>query len=870
MQTNKRDDSTRDIICMDFQFGLRSYKEELQHLDTMKKEAEDDPEKLAQIDLLIDKVNKNQHLYKKLSKDQIRKIFYINGVDITYHKLDKSTGELIPEVIHYRMLYRNPSKAKQGSVMFIREELYDSAYDWLTMGIGKRLPQHNAKIVEISAYAPLSTSSIEGSVHIPVEDVLILRDQDSFFHTIADIVRAEDYEITLKGGRKETRKRCVVNREPTDVKNTLWDGMALIESDVLPDFCNGMALLRNHFFKACAFRTRIQQFFKDYCESAGIDYDSFVITDMFGNRHLAKNIKIISTNNAIKFAKFADIMGGTLPAAYDYWCEKVRDDNCTWGIVKTDHSSKLDDVQQMSYQMINTLPCTISDIEKISQTSVDYVNLLKNDNSAFEKFLRKNSTAVNHYELLADLYAQNHDFANSRMWKVDKSRIINGYVNKLRKGKITVSGDNLTVCGNPYALLLYTVGLDWNNDPTLKEETGTIQVYTKRFADGEYLCGIRNPHNSSNNLGYFHNVHHHLMEKYFEFSNNIMAVNCIHTDVQARMNGEDFDSDFNFVTNQPQMVEAAKFAYINYPTVVNEVPESGMSYDNTMAEYARMDSAMQNAQKAIGGSSDSAQLSQSYYWTKVARGEDDDERQQLYENTVILAVCAQLAIDGCKKVFAVDVNNDIVRIRRQPCMNKKKDYPKFMKWTHEVPLTKNGKERPREDIEQEKEKIAKRIDNTIICPMNWLEECLDRIQGVSRNDFVETYEYLVDRPPGKPKATQMGKIRKAVEEYDAFVKHFMPHYHDDNTAIDPLIQRTEDIIKKISGMKVSQITVYRLVETALGIEGRTHIDKRYKNATKYTRKMLNVLYKTNREKLLKCFKTVSHIESDMGQTVQNG
>jgi len=87
---------------------------------------------------------------------------------------------------------------------------------------------------------------------------------------------------------------------------------------------------------------------------------------MFGNRRLAKNIKIISTNNAIKFAKFADIMGGTLPAAYDYWCGKVRDDNCTWGIVKTDHSSKLDDVQQMSYQMINTLPCTISDIEKIS------------------------------------------------------------------------------------------------------------------------------------------------------------------------------------------------------------------------------------------------------------------------------------------------------------------------------------------------------------------------------------------------------------------------------------------------------------------------------------------------------------------------
>lgn len=127
-----------------------------------------DEDKLAKIDELIQRVENNQHLYKKISKDKIRKIFYNNGVDITYHRLNKATGEMVPETIHYRMLYRNPSKAKQGSVMFIRDELYDVAYDWLTMGIGRRLPQHNAKIVEISAYAPLSTSAIEGTMHIPV------------------------------------------------------------------------------------------------------------------------------------------------------------------------------------------------------------------------------------------------------------------------------------------------------------------------------------------------------------------------------------------------------------------------------------------------------------------------------------------------------------------------------------------------------------------------------------------------------------------------------------------------------------------------------------------------------------------------------
>ena len=539
MTTDKNDESTRDIICLDFQFGLRSYKEEIDHVNKMRKAAAQDEEKLKVIDQIQEKVEKNKDLYKKLSKDEIRRIFYVDGVSITYHDIDKTTKELIEVVIKYKMLYRNPSKAKQGSVMFIREELYDKAYEWITMGIGPRLPHEGAKIVEISAYAPLSTSAIEGTMNIPVEDVLILKDQDSFFHTLADIVRAEDYEITLRSGKKEIRKRCVVHREETDVKNTLWDGMALIETSVMPDWCNGMALLRNHFFKACAFRTKLQKFIKDYCNEHGIDYETYEIEDMFGNKHLAKNIKLVSTDNACKFKKFADLIGGNFSSAYDYWCNKVKADDNTWGIVKTDHRSKYNNLQRLSYQMVNTLPCSEEDIYKIAQTSVDYVELLKRDNDEFEKFLRKNATVVNHYEMLADLYEWNKDFQNSKMWKTDKSKIISAYVAKLRNGKIQIEGDNLTVAGNPYALLLYMIGENWEDDPTLKQQDGVIQVYTPRFDNGEYLCGIRSPNNSSNNLGYFYNVKHPLMEKYFEFSNNIMAVNCIHTDVQARMNGED-------------------------------------------------------------------------------------------------------------------------------------------------------------------------------------------------------------------------------------------------------------------------------------------------------------------------------------------
>ena len=63
--------------------------------------------------------------------------------------------------------------------------------------------------------------------------------------------------------------------------------------------------------------------------------------------------------------------------------------------------------------------------------------------------------------MLADLYRHNNSIANSSWFRNEKKKIIFDYVHRMRKGKILVNGDNLTVCGNPYALLLYSVGEDW-------------------------------------------------------------------------------------------------------------------------------------------------------------------------------------------------------------------------------------------------------------------------------------------------------------------------------------------------------------------------------------------------------------------------
>lgn len=890
-----KDTSTRDIICLDFDFGSRSYEEELIHLKKQfagfeedKKMSEESKQRIRDI---FKKIEENKNNYAKYSKDEIRELFYENGVDVEY--INKSGDKKETQIINYKMLYRNSSKAKIGQVMFINSRLYKKAYDWLTMGLGEKMPIDDAKIVEMSAYAPLTTSTIVGKFFCPVKDILILKDHDSFFKTMAKIVKAEEYtdyekvvdeEATEAARQKAIRekkflkdgvtpkytkryklievkkKKCVVTDEETEVKNTLWDGEALAESSILPDWVNGMALLRNHFFKACAIRTNIQLFFKDWCEKNNVDYETYEVKDMFGISHRLKDIKMITTDNAIKWKKFMNLMGNTSAEAYQYWCDRVEADGCYWGIVKTDHPSKLGSGQQMSYQMINTLPsynpdsvypcCYVDEIRELAKESVDYVESMKKDNGIYAKYLKKNATVVNHYEMLADLYDWENKFGNSTWFRVEKYKILNTYVNRLRTGKIVVNGDNLTIFGNPYALLMAAVGENPEDDPTLKVESGTIQCYTTRFSDKEYLCGIRNPHNSPNNICYLHNHYTPELKRYFKVSKNIMFVNCIHTDIQDRANGCDFDSDFFFVTNNNVMVQSAKVAYEKYPTIVNKLKESGLTYKNTMKEYARMDNKFAKSRIGIGESSNLAQLAMTYYWTEPTR--------ELYDNFVILSVLAQVIIDGCKREYEVDALDEIKRIKKLNCMNRfielenddgniikqKMDFPEFMRYTRKISYTKNGKEIEKDIVNEQKNRLNNRICSDLICPMNALQIVLYEIKRSSTRDTIPTKEFIIN-VKGDANRRQMAKITEYAKELELLSKNNM-------TEQDIIIysERFEEMLADLKKMKIKNIkTINRLIVIALNTSNMGN----KKNYNRYTRNLLNLLYRMDKNIFLENF-----------------
>lgn len=504
---------TRDVICVNFDMGAKGYEETKKNIENKLKSLEEsqDMAYVEKLTRLLENTIEKKDLYRKVAKEDIRIEYYESGVDIEYITKDKAGNVKRKETIHYKMLYRSAGKAKQGSVMFVCSRLYKKAHDFLYMGI--KLPKHNSPIVEASAYVSLVASTIVGKIRIEPENILILKDIDSFFNREVMSIDIDEH------------KHCKATRvQDYKLKNTLFDGQALIDDSIFPEWAEGYVLLRHHMTKCAAFHTNIQRFFKDWF---GEEYEQAKVADMWGNEHYAKDIKMITTDNAVKWLKFG--------VSYEYWSQKVHENDCQFGIVKTAHKSKYGDVQRMSYQMINTLDVDIMD--RVLERSKTYVEQLKGDNKVFLQYLKDTTNFSNDYDVLVALCEQNKEFTRSEYFRSRKKRIIDGYVKNLKFGKVLQEGDNLVMLGSPYAMLLYSVGEDVEKDTTFGNESDCIQCYTKRFGINEFLAGFRSPHNSKSNILALHNVGSEVLDRYFHIGEQCVVVNCQHTDLQDRANG---------------------------------------------------------------------------------------------------------------------------------------------------------------------------------------------------------------------------------------------------------------------------------------------------------------------------------------------
>lgn len=843
--------STRDIICIDFDYGTRSYEKEVTYLkrkmNMVKKDKlmsnDEKKEAIKRYQAVLDNNEKNKDKFKEISRLDLRTEFYKNGVDI-YYPIWKKKEIIGQEKIHYKMLYRTTGKAKKGSCMFIKDSLYDIAIDFLRMGI--QLPEKNSPIIEIGAYSSLITSTIVGKVKIDPSEILVIPDVDSFF--TRDVISIETDE----------NKHCyAIEKNNYKLKNTLFDGQGLIDSSIFPEWGDGYILLRHHFTKMACFNTNMQQFFKDYF---GESYETATVTDYFGREVQVSKIKMITTDNALKWLKF-DI-------SFDYWAEWVRKNGCNFGIVKTAHPSKLGSVQKMSYQMVNSL--NLDKMDMITKTTKDYIVKLKTDDEEFLDYLKKNSNFSNDFDVLVALVEQDRDFLRSDYFRTRRSDIIKAYVLNVKSGKLIQEGDNLVIVGNPYAMLLCAVGESEEMDDTFSQEDGCIQCYTRRFADGEYLAEFRSPFNSRNNMGYLHNVYNEKLEKYFNLGRQIIAVNMIHTDFQDRNNGSDQDSDSLYVTNQKEIVECAKEYYITYPTIVNNIPKEANKYDLSIENFSLIDYTLSEAQGLIGESSNLALLCSTYTYNY--------NDQKYCDYVCILSVLAQVAIDNAKRKFDIALEDEIARIKNDMDISEHK-YPKF--WTmikkefqnKEREIAKLNRELSElvnsmeyEDTSEDlkpfevPQVISSNVNDDLICPMNYLcdieiPKFHDSDSTLPMSTFFVKYEMSTS---GGARAKNK-LVEEFIQRYSLDIYNYNVNYTSDSKE-EYLLNKSnfEELVEELSKLRISKnyLGLYSwLIDRAflIGAGSKRNSKTSTSNMNKNKSLLLKVLYQINPTALLSCF-----------------
>lgn len=680
----------------------------------------------------------------RVSVDELREQLYQEGFTLENYKGEK---------VKYVAYKRSSAKSREGECLFIKEQLHDEMVKWSRLS----LPFEEGVEVDLAglmAYESLVGSSIEDLVKIPVDNILLISDVDSKFKRNVNVVQKSPLGLLSR-------------EEETTISNSLYDGQSLLSSEY---FTNGraMMLLRNHMFKSAAFNTNIQQFLMDH-KPGGIEFDEWEIEGVVG-KIKAKDVHFITTPSSLKVLKFSKLLGSN-EDMFIHWKNIVKEDGELFGVCKNEKESKRgrneqgEIMQRLSYQMVNSLPATKKDIQQLSEFEVNYIDKLKNDNEVFANYLEDTANISNVNAMYVELYKQNPKIANTKIFKDFKKKKIFDYVDEVNRGKIRVVGDYAVLVGNPFEMLLHSIGqllTDGATEETLQSHSLVgNQVYSSLFENDEWVVGFRNPHTSPSNILLAQNKHNEQISKYFNLTDNIVAVNAINFELQDLLSGCDYDSDTLLLSNDKTLVKLGEKSE-NYKVCVNAVPAKNKVYTLNNKDRYEVDKELANDN--IGKVVNLGQNAQSVYWDAIQTKRDNHEEiiKDMKEAVEIVSVLSTIAIDAAKRAYEINIVREInilkSRVDKYKRLNRSeiKCDPQFFRHTakkekvtpYETPMDylvevfsslKRGKKTPFIDMWElvneydengEKFKIAEANDNQERSIITIVNEAVSRLNGI--------------------------------------------------------------------------------------------------------------------------------------------
>lgn len=618
--------------------------------------------------------------YKTItSTNEFRKMFYENGFDLNNK--------------HYVLYKRSASKAKSGTVLFIDKEYYEQMKQWSLMDINFEQDKE-VDLASLLAYQSLSMSGLVDTINIKSSQIVIIEEEFSTFKTMASVTDMIDDEV-------------VVTDREIEQSNNIWDGQALIDKAILPKQYKetGSIQLRNKFFKCMAFNTNIYKFLHNH--------NVETVKDMFGREYDIKDVKLVITKSCLKALKFSYKVG-TDEEMYNHWLNNI---SSTFGICKEEHETKHGyteygtPINRLSYQMINSMPLTKSEIEDLVDYEVNYINSLKNDINAFLKHIELNDNSIAR-EMVTKLIKHNKYYAQTDVFKKFKKNTINAYIDKVRQGKVRISqADYCILVSNPLEMLYKVAGkYDKAKHPLIGHET-----YTKLFEDNKPMAIFRSPHICQANILYSINKHCKEIDTYFNFTKNIIVINSIRSLVTQTLSGSDADGDSCLVTTNNVVVDKA------HQSKDMLVPINNISFEVTKRPYNNVSAYSIDKEICRNKIGYICNLAQDVN-TTIAHLREQQKLIQKMEQDLLNAVSklsslSQLEIDRSKKYFAKDELNIDAELE---------------KIKNELPII--------EGYFTKYTKSSKKELQYTECPMDMLEKALD--EGIEATPKSESFMVL--------------------------------------------------------------------------------------------------------------------------------
>lgn len=582
---------------------------------------------LAVINLKFNYTYKSQEGNLIKMKD-LREHFYENGFHL--------------DGIHYVRYKRSAGSSREGKCLFIDERLYRYMTKWSECGLKLR-----KDLASWESYRALSLSSIKGTIEIPLDSILFVPDYKSIF-------TEEVISVELKDGK------LVAEQKQTEITNDIWDGESLLDERVFENSYTDkhMLLLRNKFFKSCAFRTRLQKWFKD----KNITLESLKARGFVTLAEDIHQIVMVTTPNSLKYLKFA---GGLAEKNIRQWLAHT---DGTFGVVKYDKGTRFfhGKMVQSSYQLINTLSLSQEEVKHLLQPSIDYISLLRRDVDFMryhftDAFAREKEGEEEHCDGLVEradvIFTLMHKyphFDETKLYANFRDDVVRSLKERLKRGHILLNGTNATLFGNGTELLKYLAGEE------IASELKLGQIRCERFGNGTKLLCARSPHITMGNLYCVENNLSGEIWNYFDLGENIVCVNAIGENIQQRLNGCDYDSDTMLITDDKLLVNAAARYKDFFKVPVCNIKAE----EKTEQTLSKLDH--DTSVNKIGEIVNLSQKLNSILWDELYKGSEEGEILSVYEDICKLAVLSGLEIDKAKRSFEnISVSKELTMLRKK-------------------------------------------------------------------------------------------------------------------------------------------------------------------------------------------------------------